>query len=87
MVPQHLQASDAERIHLGLLERDMAELEPIESTERTEHLQNAIRDFSAARDIMIAVRDAGHLPPGDAGVIDMLGSEADATQAILEQAP
>lgn len=70
---------------LGLLQRDMAELEAPESVAWTEHLQNAIRDFGTARDIMIRIRDAGHLPPGDDGVIDMLSGEADATQAILDQ--
>lgn len=71
---------------LGQLELDMALDDPSDSPSRNERLRRAIRDFNAARDIMISIRDEGNLPSGDSSVIDMLSGEIEATQAVIDQA-
>ena len=69
---------------LGQLERDIALTEAQDSASRNEHLRSAIRAFEAGRDIMIGIRDDGNLPPGDAGVIDMLSVEIDNASSAID---
>jgi len=70
---------------LGQLERDIALAGSQDSASRDEHLRNAIRAFQAGREIMIGIRDAGNLPPGDADAIDMLSGEIDNASSAIDQ--
>ena len=72
---------------LGVLRKDMAaDAEAAgDAPERRARLLAARNDFARAREIQEALLAEDLLPPGDAGVIDMLRGEETAVTAALEE--
>ena len=70
---------------LAQLERDIAMAAESDAATRRAGLQRAVAGFDSARDIMIGIRDAGDLNPGDEGVVDMLDDQAKSARALLAE--